>query len=49
MFRIQQFSKLAHVNVRTLHHYDRVGLLSPTHRSASGYPSAITVFLEGSL
>lgn len=37
MFRIQQFAKLAHVTVRTLHHYDRLGLLSPTLRSASGY------------
>jgi len=37
MFRIQQFAKLAHVTVRTLHHYDRIGLLSPTHRSAGGY------------
>ncbi len=37
MFRVQQFAKLAHVTVRTLHHYDRIGLLSPTHRSASGY------------
>lgn len=37
MFRIQQFATLAHVTVRTLHHYDRLGLLSPTLRSASGY------------
>jgi DNA-binding transcriptional MerR regulator len=37
MFRIQQFAKLAHVTVRTLHHYDRLGLLSPALRSASGY------------
>lgn len=25
------------VTVRTLHHYDRIGLLVPSHRSASGY------------
>lgn len=37
MYRIQQFAQLAHVTVRTLHHYDRLGLLSPTLRSASGY------------
>ena len=37
MFRIQQFAALANVTVRTLHHYDRLGLLKPTHRSASGY------------
>jgi len=37
MVRIQQFAALANVTVRTLHHYDRLGLLKPTHRSASGY------------
>ncbi|MFC5861021.1 MerR family transcriptional regulator [Acidicapsa dinghuensis] len=37
MLRIQQFAKLANVTVRTLHHYDRIGLLSPTLRSANGY------------
>ena len=37
MFRIQQFAVLANVTVRTLHHYDRLGLLKPTHRSANGY------------
>lgn len=37
MYRIQQFARLAGVTVRTLHHYDRVGLLSPTRRSESGY------------
>ena len=37
MLRIQEFAKLANVTVRTLHHYDRRGLLSPALRSASGY------------
>jgi DNA-binding transcriptional MerR regulator len=37
MFRIQQFAALANVTVRTLHHYDRLGLLKPSHRSANGY------------
>jgi DNA-binding transcriptional MerR regulator len=37
MFRIQQFAALANVTVRTLHHYDRLGLLKPTLRSANGY------------
>jgi len=37
MFRIQKFAALANVTVRTLHHYDRLGLLKPTHRSANGY------------
>ena len=36
-FRIQKFAKLAGVTVRALHHYDRVGLLLPAHRSESGY------------
>jgi MerR family transcriptional regulator, thiopeptide resistance regulator len=36
-FRIQEFAKLAGVTVRTLHHYDRLKLLSPTHRSERGH------------
>ncbi len=36
--RIQQFAALAGVTVRTLHHYDRVGLLRP-RRTPSGYRS----------
>jgi DNA-binding transcriptional MerR regulator len=36
-FRIQEFAQLAGVTVRTLHHYDRLGLLSPSHRSEAGY------------
>ncbi len=36
-FRIQDFAHLAGVTVRTLHHYDRLGLLSPAHRSERGY------------
>ena len=36
-FRIQEFAKLAGVTVRALHHYDRLGLLSPAHRSENGY------------
>ena len=36
-FRIQDFAKLAGVTVRALHHYDRLKLLSPTHRSERGY------------
>ena len=37
MYRIQQFATLAGVTVRALHHYDRMGLLSPKLRSDSGY------------
>lgn len=36
-FRIREFAKLAGVTVRTLHHYDRLKLLSPAHRSERGY------------
>lgn len=36
-FRIQAFAKLAGVTVRTLHHYDRLGVLSPAGRSDAGY------------
>lgn len=35
-FRVHAFAALAGVTVRTLHHYDRIGLLQPP-RSASGY------------
>jgi DNA-binding transcriptional MerR regulator len=31
MFRIGDFSRLARVTVRTLHHYDEAGLLAPAH------------------
>ena len=36
-FRIQEFARLAGVTVRALHHYDRLGLLKPAHRSEGGY------------
>ena len=36
-FRIQEFATLAGVTVRALHHYDRLKLLSPAHRSERGY------------
>jgi len=35
-YRVQEFAALAGVTVRTLHHYDQLGLLRP-RRSASGY------------
>jgi MerR family transcriptional regulator, thiopeptide resistance regulator len=35
-YRTQAFARLAGVTVRTLHHYDRIGLLKP-ERSQSGY------------
>lgn len=36
-YRTGQFAKKAAVSVRTLHYYDQVGLLSPSHYSESGY------------
>jgi MerR family transcriptional regulator, thiopeptide resistance regulator len=36
-YRIQEFSRLAGVTMRTLRHYDRIGLLRPTARSGAGY------------
>jgi len=34
-YRVQEFAKLAGVTVRTLHHYDRVGLLKPRRTRVS--------------
>ena len=36
-YTVGDVAGLAGVSVRTLHHYDRIGLLSPRHRSAAGY------------
>lgn len=36
-FSVGQVARLAGVTVRTLHHYDEVGLLSPTERTSAGY------------
>jgi DNA-binding transcriptional MerR regulator len=37
MYRIQEFAERAGVTVRALHHYDRLGLLKPSERSALGH------------
>ena len=37
VYKARQFARLAGVTVRALHHYDRLGLLKPSGRSASGY------------
>lgn len=37
MFTISQLATLAGVSVRTLHHYDAIGLLQPAGRSSGGY------------
>ena len=36
-YTVSQVSALAHVTVRTLHHYDEIGLLVPSQRTSSGY------------
>ena len=36
-YTVGQVAALARVTVRTLHYYDRIGLLSPSRRSGSGY------------
>jgi DNA-binding transcriptional MerR regulator len=34
---VSQVAGIAGVSVRTLHHYDEIGLLKPSGRSAAGY------------
>jgi DNA-binding transcriptional MerR regulator len=36
-YTVGQVARAAHVTVRTLHHYDEIGLLSPSGRSPAGY------------
>src|SRR5688572_18384481 len=36
-YRTQEFADLAGVTVRTLHHYDDIGLLKPSGRTRAGY------------
>lgn len=36
-YTVKQLAKLAGVSVRTLHHYDQLGLLSPSVRTGAGY------------
>ncbi|WP_446218586.1 MerR family transcriptional regulator [Micromonospora sp. IBHARD004] len=36
-YTVGQVAKLAGVTVRTLHHYDEIGLLSPSGRTSAGY------------
>src|ERR1700730_9629280 len=37
LFRAREFAELTGVTVRTLHHYDRLGLLKPSRYSRAGY------------
>jgi len=36
-YTISQLAKMAGVSVRTLHHYDHIGLLKPSSRTTAGY------------
>lgn len=36
-YKTREFAELASVTVRTLHHYDKLGLLKPKRRSTAGY------------
>jgi MerR family transcriptional regulator, thiopeptide resistance regulator len=36
-YTVHQLAHMARVSVRTLHHYDQIGLLQPGSRSAAGY------------
>jgi DNA-binding transcriptional MerR regulator len=37
LYTVGEAARLAHVSVRTLHHYDEIGLLTPSGRSPAGY------------
>lgn len=37
LYQASEFARLTGVTVRTLHHYDRMGLLKPSGRTAAGY------------
>src|SRR4051812_43697736 len=37
LYQVKELAQIANVSVRTLHHYDEIGLLQPSQRSAAGY------------
>lgn len=37
MYKVSEFAEKAGVTIRTLHHYDRLGLLKPSGRTQAGY------------
>lgn len=39
-YTVGQVAGMAHVTVRTLHHYDEIGLLVPFDRSEAGAPGS---------
>ena len=36
-YQIKEISQMTSLTIRSLQYYDEIGLLKPTHRSASGY------------
>ncbi len=36
-YTVKNLAEIAGITVRTLHHYDKIGLLKPHHKSSSGY------------
>ena len=45
-YTVGEIAALAHVSVRTLHHYDAIGLLVPSGRTAGGYRTYVDADLE---
>jgi DNA-binding transcriptional MerR regulator len=37
MYKVKEVADLAGISVRTLHHYDNIGLLTPAVTEANGY------------
>lgn len=37
MWKVGQLAKRTGISVRTLHHYDQIGLLTPSHRTEAGH------------
>jgi len=37
MYQPNEFARIANVTIRTLHHYDRIGLLKPSGYTSAGY------------
>lgn len=37
MYSVHQLAKLANISVRTLHHYDKIGLLKPKRKNKNNY------------
>ena len=46
---VGEVAALAGVTVRALHHYDRIGLLSPSGRTAGGYRDWLATTLARTL